>query len=154
MHATGSTPWCGCWALSHHSMDPIGAGKLSDSGLRQCLSDRACSLVSTSVLTSSGIASIQNSYFEAAATLGASGPYTILRVGIPAAMPHMFIGLFNGTTSSFITLVTAEMLGAKYGIGWYINWAKGYDGLCKCVCGTDRDEYFLLLHHYASVPCA
>ena len=78
----------------------------------------------TSVLTSSGIASIQNSYFEAAATLGASNWYTILKVGIPAAMPHMFIGLFNGTTSSFITLVTAEMLGAKYGIGWYINWQK------------------------------
>ena len=39
-------------------------------------------------------------------------------------MPHMFIGLFNGTTASFITLVTAEMLGAKYGIGWYINWQK------------------------------
>jgi len=36
----------------------------------------------------------------------------------------MFLGLFNGTCSSFITLVTAEMLGAKYGIGWYINWQK------------------------------
>ena len=35
-----------------------------------------------------------------------------------------FLGLFNGTCSSFITLVTAEMLGAKYGIGWYINWQK------------------------------
>lgn len=78
----------------------------------------------TSILTSSGIAGIQNSYFEAAATMGASKRYTILRVGIPAAMPSMFIGLFNGTTSSFITLVTAEMLGAKYGIGWYINWQK------------------------------
>lgn len=78
----------------------------------------------TTVLTSSGIAGIQNSYFEAAATLGASGRYAIWRVGIPAAMPHMFIGLFNGTTASFITLVTAEMLGAKYGIGWYINWQK------------------------------
>ena len=78
----------------------------------------------TTVLTSSGIAGIQNSYFEAAATLGASDWYTIFRVGIPAAMPHMFIGLFNGTTASFITLVTAEMLGAKYGIGWYVNWQK------------------------------
>lgn len=78
----------------------------------------------TSILTASGIAGIQNSYFEAAATLGASNRYAILRVGIPAAMPNMFIGLFNGTTSSFITLVTAEMLGAKYGIGWYINWQK------------------------------
>ena len=78
----------------------------------------------TSVLTSSGIMQIPNSYFEAASTLGASGGYAIVRVGLPAAMPHMFIGLFNGTTSSFITLVTAEMLGAKYGIGWYINWQK------------------------------
>ena len=43
---------------------------------------------------------------------------------IALAVPHMFLGLFNGTCSSFITLVTAEMLGAKYGIGWYINWQK------------------------------
>lgn len=78
----------------------------------------------TTILTASGIQGIQKSYFEAAATLGASGRYTILKVGIPAAMPNMFIGLFNGTTASFITLVTAEMLGAKYGIGWYINWQK------------------------------
>ena len=56
--------------------------------------------------------------------MGASSRYAIFHVGIPAAMPHMFIGLFNGTCASFITLVTAEMLGAKYGLGWYINWQK------------------------------
>ena len=78
----------------------------------------------TTVLTSSGIANIPQSYFEAAETLGAGPMYTVLRVGVPAAMPHMFIGLFNGTCSSFITLVTAEMLGAKYGLGWYVNWQK------------------------------
>lgn len=78
----------------------------------------------TTVLTSSGIASIPNSYFEVSSMLGAGSLYRIVKVGIPAAMPHMFLGLFNGTCSSFITLVTAEMLGAKYGIGWYINWQK------------------------------
>lgn len=78
----------------------------------------------TTVLTSSGIASIPNSYFEVSSTLGAGSFYRIAKVGIPAAMPHMFLGLFNGTCSSFITLVTAEMLGAKYGIGWYVNWQK------------------------------
>ncbi len=78
----------------------------------------------TTVLTMNGIANIPNSYFEVAATMGASSRYTIFHVGIPAAMPHMFIGLFNGTCASFITLVTAEMLGAKYGLGWYINWQK------------------------------
>lgn len=78
----------------------------------------------TTVLTSSGIANIKQSYFEAAATLGARPLYTVFQVGVPAALPHMFIGLFNGTCASFITLVTAEMLGAKYGLGWYINWQK------------------------------
>ena len=78
----------------------------------------------TTVLTSSGIAAIPNAYFEVSSTLGAGSFYRIAKVGIPAAMPHMFLGLFNGTCSSFITLVTAEMLGAKYCIGWYINWQK------------------------------
>ena len=78
----------------------------------------------TTVLTMNGINNIQNSYFEVAETMGASKTYVIFHVGIPAAMPHMFIGLFNGTCASFITLVTAEMIGAKCGIGWYINWQK------------------------------
>lgn len=78
----------------------------------------------TTIMTSSGISNVQNAYFEVSRTLGASHRYQIFRVGIPAAMPHMFLGLFNGIYSSFITLVTAEMIGAKYGIGWYINWQK------------------------------
>jgi len=78
----------------------------------------------TTVLTSSGIANIRNSYFEAGATLGAGRFWQIFHIGIPAAMPSVFLGLFNGTCASFITLVTAEMLGAKFGLGWYINWQK------------------------------
>lgn len=78
----------------------------------------------TTVMTSSGVANVQNSYFEVSSTLGASSRYQIFRVGIPAAMPSMFIGIFNGACASFIALMTAEMLGVKYGIGWYINWQK------------------------------
>lgn len=78
----------------------------------------------TTVMTSSGISNVKNSYFEVSATLGANSFYRIFRVGVPAAMPHIFLGLFNGTCSSFITLMTAEMIGAKYGIGWYVNWQK------------------------------
>lgn len=78
----------------------------------------------TTIMTCSGISNVQNSYFEAAKTLGAGKFFQIFKVGVPAAMPHMFLGIFNGTCSSFITLVTAEMIGAKYGIGWYVNWQK------------------------------
>lgn len=78
----------------------------------------------TTIMTSSGIQNVQISYFEVSQTLGAGPLSQIFQVGVPAAMPHMFLGLFNGTCASFITLVTAEMIGAKYGIGWYINWQK------------------------------
>ena len=75
-------------------------------------------------LTYSGIRNVSNSYFEVADTLGASRLYQIFHVGIPAAMPNVFMGLFMGTCMSFIVLVTAEMVGAKYGLGWYVNWQK------------------------------
>ncbi|MGN1318362.1 MAG: ABC transporter permease [Lachnospirales bacterium] len=76
------------------------------------------------LMTSSGIANISNSFFEVSQTLGASTLYKIFKVGVPAAMPSIFIGFFNGLCSAFITLMTAEMIGAKYGIGWYVNWQK------------------------------
>ena len=76
------------------------------------------------VMTSSGIQNVQQTYFEVADTLGAGKLYKVFRVGVPAAMPSIFLGLFYATTGSFVTLVTAEMLGCKSGIGWYLNWQK------------------------------
>ncbi|MCM1329521.1 MAG: ABC transporter permease subunit [Ruminococcus sp.] len=78
----------------------------------------------TVVLTSSGISNIKNSYFEVASTLGANKVQQIFKIGVPAASPSIFLGLFNGICASFIALMTAEMIGAKYGIGWYVNWQK------------------------------
>lgn len=73
------------------------------------------------LMTSSGIQSIDPSYFEVARTLGASELYQIVKVAIPGAAPHIFLGLFNATCSSFLTLMVAEMVGTSAGIGWYIN---------------------------------
>jgi NitT/TauT family transport system permease protein len=78
------------------------------------------------VMTSSGIANVSKSYFEVARTLGGDQKYMILKVAIPAAMPMIFIGLFMGMGASFLTLIAAEMLGVKAGLGWYINWAQGW----------------------------
>ncbi len=78
----------------------------------------------TTILTSSGISNVKNAYFEVSSTLGATSLQKIFRIAIPDAMPSIFIGIFNGTCSSFLTLMTAEMLGVKFGIGWYINWQR------------------------------
>lgn len=76
------------------------------------------------LMTSSGIQNVSKSYFEVGRTLGASNVFQILKIGIPASLPNIFQGLFNGVCSSFIALMTAEMFGAKAGIGWYISWQK------------------------------
>ncbi|MDR3153915.1 MAG: ABC transporter permease subunit [Deltaproteobacteria bacterium] len=78
----------------------------------------------TSVMTSSGILNVQNAYFEVSSTLGARRVYQVFMVGIPAAMPLIFTGLFSGACASFLTLMTAEMIGVKNGIGWYIHWQR------------------------------
>lgn len=76
------------------------------------------------LLTSSGIQNISNTYFEVGKTLGAGKFYQIFRIAIPAALPNIFQGLFFGICSSFIALMTAEMFGAKAGIGWFVNMEK------------------------------
>ncbi|WP_326540981.1 ABC transporter permease [Pseudorhodoferax sp.] len=78
------------------------------------------------VLSWSGVASVPKSYYDVARTLGASEWFLVLRVAIPAALPQVFVGLFMGLGASFSVLVTAEMMGVKAGLGWYLQWAQGW----------------------------
>jgi NitT/TauT family transport system permease protein len=78
------------------------------------------------MLTISGIANVPVSYLDVARTLGAGRAYLIFRVAIPAALPSIFIGLFMGLGASFLTLVVAETVGVKSGLGWYLKWQQGY----------------------------
>ncbi|MFC2974776.1 ABC transporter permease [Azotobacter bryophylli] len=78
------------------------------------------------VLTWSGVASVDRAYYDVARTLGASERFLIFRVAIPAALPHVFVGLFMGLGASFSVLVVAEMMGVKAGLGWYLQWAQGW----------------------------
>jgi NitT/TauT family transport system permease protein len=78
------------------------------------------------MLTASGISNTRASYLDVARTLGASRTFLIFRVAIPAAMPNIFIGLFMGLSASFLTLIVAETVGVRSGLGWYIQWAQGW----------------------------
>lgn len=78
------------------------------------------------VLTWSGVASVDKSFYDVARTMGASQTFLIFKVAIPAALPHVFVGLFMGLSGSFAVLVVAEMLGVKSGLGWYLQWAQGW----------------------------
>jgi NitT/TauT family transport system permease protein len=78
------------------------------------------------MLTASGLSNTRASYLDVARTLGAGRAYLIFRVAIPGAMPSIFLGLFMGLGASFLTLVVAETVGVKSGLGWYLSWAQGW----------------------------
>jgi NitT/TauT family transport system permease protein len=78
------------------------------------------------LLTWSGVAGVHRSYYDVARTLGARNGFMIWKVAVPAALPSVFVGLFMGLGSSFVTLLVAEQLGVKAGLGWYIQWALGW----------------------------
>lgn len=78
------------------------------------------------ILTWSGVAGVHKNYYDVARTMGASPWFLVLRVAIPAALPQVFVGLFMGLGAAFSTLVVAEMLGVKAGLGWYLTWAQGW----------------------------
>ncbi|MBX6425808.1 MAG: ABC transporter permease subunit [Variibacter sp.] len=82
--------------------------------------------IPVAVLTWSGVSSVNSAYYDVARTLGANQRFLVWKVAVPAAMPHVFVGLFMGLSSSFAVLVVAEMMGVKAGLGWYLQWAQGW----------------------------
>src|SRR5665213_597836 len=88
------------------------------------------------MLTASGIANVRMSYLDVARTLGAGRRFLIFRVAIPAAMPSIFIGLFMGLGASFLTLIVAETVGVRSGLGWKLAWAQQW---------TEYDQVYAII---------
>ncbi|MDR1929758.1 MAG: ABC transporter permease subunit [Treponema sp.] len=84
-----------------------------------------------SSMMAAGIIATPKTYYEAAKTQGADGKFLLFRVAVPNAMPSMFTGIMTATAFSFTTLIVSEMVGAKAGLGFYINWAKGWGAYSK-----------------------
>lgn len=84
--------------------------------------------IPVAILTASGVAGVNRAFYDVARTLGADERFLIFKVAIPAALPNVFVGLFMALYYSFAVLVVAEMLGAKYGLGWYIQFQTAYSG--------------------------
>jgi NitT/TauT family transport system permease protein len=88
------------------------------------------------LMTATGIMNAPSSYFEVANTLGASQRYLLFHVALPAALPNIFMGAFQGLGISCVALISAELLGAKGGLGWYINNATAWAEYNKVYAGV------------------
>ena len=85
------------------------------------------------VLTWSGIAAANKSYYDVARTLGASQSFLIRKVRDPGRAASRLRGSVHGLGASFAVLVVAEMLGVKSGLGWYLQWAQGWQPMPTCM---------------------
>jgi len=81
--------------------------------------------------TMTGVNNVPKSFFEAARTFGAKKSALIFKVAIPAVSPYIFQGLTQGMSIACIALLVAEMMGVEAGLGWYINWQRGWAEFAK-----------------------
>jgi ABC-type nitrate/sulfonate/bicarbonate transport system permease component len=61
-----------------------------------------------------------------ARTLGASGPYTLLRVQIRAALPGILTGMRIAMAGAWTSIVAAELIAATTGLGYLVMQAGDY----------------------------
>ena len=78
-----------------------------------------------------GVSNVAKSNFEVARALGVKNVGLVFKVAIPAAMPSIFNGITQGMSIACTALMVAEMLGVESGLGWYINWQRGWAEFAK-----------------------
>lgn len=71
-----------------------------------------------------GIRHVDSKLYEVANVLGFTPAQRLVRLIIPAALPHIFNGIRISLAVSWIGLVVAELVGSQAGIGFLINEAK------------------------------
>jgi len=90
---------------------------------------------SVAVLTWSGVESVKSEYYDVARTQGASTLFLLLRIAVPASLPHVFVGLFMGLGSALTVLVAAEMVGVKSGLGYFLDWSQSWGAYGHLIAG-------------------
>ncbi|WP_457555528.1 ABC transporter permease [Candidatus Pyrohabitans sp.] len=71
-----------------------------------------------------GVKSVDKTAIEFAQTLGASQRQILYKVVLPSALPSIFTGMRIGMGIAWMTVVAAEMIAAKYGLGYMIWFAR------------------------------
>lgn len=74
--------------------------------------------------TLEGVRSISPQLVEVARVYGYRGPRLLLRVVAPAALPSVLVGIRQGFSQAWLTLVAAELLGTTEGMGYLIVEAR------------------------------
>lgn len=76
--------------------------------------------------TMSGVLNVEKKVIDSAKVLNVRPLTMLFSIMLPASLPQIFIGCNQGLSVSFILLTSAEMIGARNGMGYYV---KNYSDL-------------------------
>ena len=71
--------------------------------------------------TMSGVLQVEKQILDSARSLNLNRVSLLFHIILPASMPQIFIGCNQGLSVSFILLTSAEMIGARSGLGYYVK---------------------------------
>jgi NitT/TauT family transport system permease protein len=71
--------------------------------------------------TMSGVLNVERQIVDSARSLNVSPFSMLFQIILPASAPQIFIGCNQGLSVSFILLTSAEMIGGRSGLGYYVK---------------------------------
>lgn len=85
--------------------------------------------------TMSGVLNVGRKMIDSARVLNVNRFTMLFSVILPAALPQIFIGCNQGLTVSFILLTSAEMIGARDGLGYYVKQYSDFGDYTRTITG-------------------
>ena len=85
--------------------------------------------------TMSGVLNVDKRVIDSAKVLNVNKPTMLFGIILPAALPQIFLGCNQGLSVSFILLTSAEMIGARDGIGYYVKYYSDFGDYTRTIVG-------------------
>ncbi len=85
--------------------------------------------------TMSGVLNVEKKVIDSAKVLNVNRFTMLFSVILPSALPQIFIGCNQGLTVSFILLTSAEMIGARDGLGYYVKNYSDFGDYTRTIVG-------------------
>ncbi len=85
--------------------------------------------------TMSGVMSVDKKVLDSAKVLNVSKPTMLFEILLPASLGQIFLGCNQGLSVSFILLTSAEMIGARDGMGYYVKNYSDFGDYTRTIVG-------------------
>ena len=85
--------------------------------------------------TMSGVLGVDKKILDSAKVLNVSRCEMLFSVILPASLQQIFLGCNQGLSVSFILLTSAEMIGARDGMGYYVKYYSDFGDYTRTITG-------------------